>query len=71
MRSTALARDKRVANFLIYGIDEAGRIAFSELLQDCERGHLQTLAHARLREWPAVEIWEGPVCRVRLRRPAE
>jgi hypothetical protein len=53
----------------LYGIDEAGQAAFSELLQDVERDTLRSLAHERLSQWHAVEIWEGPVCLVRVRRP--
>ena len=57
-----------MSQFQLYGIDEAGHAAFSELLRDVERDALGALARERLREWHAVEIWEGPVCLVRLRR---
>jgi hypothetical protein len=58
-----------VTDFLLYGLNEAGEAAFCELLCDHDRETLRTLAHARLRDWSADEIWEGPVCVVRLRRP--
>jgi hypothetical protein len=58
-----------MANLLLYGIDEAGRIVSSELLRDVDPD-LRALADARLRCWHAVEIWEGPICRLRLSRAA-
>jgi hypothetical protein len=57
-----------VTNFLLYGIDEAGRTVFSQLLPGLDRVGLRALALAQLRNWPGVEVWEGPVCLVRLRR---
>jgi hypothetical protein len=57
-----------VAEFLFYGIDDSGRAAFSEMLSGCDREALPALARARLEIWPTVEIWEGPMCVVRLRR---
>ncbi|CAN7577667.1 hypothetical protein LJR225_004311 [Phenylobacterium sp. LjRoot225] len=57
-----------MANFLFYGINEAGEIVFSQLLRDFDRADLRALADARLQDWHAVEVWEGPVCLVRLRR---
>lgn len=59
-----------VAEFLLYGLDETGRTIFSEVLQGTERGALPALARERLRDWRAVEIWDGPMCVVRMRRPA-
>lgn len=58
-----------VAQFQLYGINEAGEAAFSEALRDVAREDLRALASERLRHWYAVEIWEGPICLVRLRRP--
>lgn len=57
-----------MSNFLLYGINEAGETVFSELLRECDRADLQALAGARLEDWYAVEVWEGPMCLVRLRR---
>jgi hypothetical protein len=57
-----------VSNFLLYGLNEAGQTVFSELLRGRERSDLQALAEARLKDWHVVEIWEGPMCLVRLRR---
>ena len=54
--------------FQLYGIDEAGEAVFSEILRDTHREALPALARERLRDWHAVEVWEGPVCIVRLKR---
>jgi hypothetical protein len=56
--------------YRLYGIDEAGQAAFTEILREVERGALRMLACERLRDWHVVEIWEGPVCVVRVRRAA-
>jgi hypothetical protein len=55
----------------LYGIDEAGGTAFTEILGEMDLEALRALARERLRDWSTVEIWQGPVCVVRLRRPAE
>ena len=55
---------------LLYGLDEAGDPAFTEELRPEDRPRLRTLADARLAEWPGVEIWDGPLCVVRVRRRA-
>jgi hypothetical protein len=60
--------EARVSDFLLYGLDESGRTAHSEVVRGCERSALRPLAEDRLRHWHAVEIWEGPMCVVRLRR---
>lgn len=52
----------------LYGLDEAGETVFSEDLAAGERSHLRALAERRLAEWHAVEVWDGPLCVVRLRR---
>jgi hypothetical protein len=57
-----------VANFTLYGLDEAGRTSASELLRDVERGALRQIAEQRLERFSRVEIWEGPVCILRLAR---
>lgn len=57
-----------MADFLLYGIDETGEAVFSETLRGCDRATLRAKADERLRDWPAVEIWEGPMCVVRVRR---
>ena len=57
-----------MADFLLYGIDERGEAVFSEVLQGCDRATLRAMASERLRDWHAVEIWEGPMCVVRLKR---
>ena len=57
-----------MSQFELYGIDEAGETAWCESLRDVDRGALGALAAERLREWHGVEIWEGPVCLVRIKR---
>lgn len=57
-----------MAEFLFYGLDENGEPAFSEALTGMEREQIQVLARERLRDWHGVEIWEGPMCLVRLHR---
>jgi len=59
-----------VADFLLYGIDEQGEAVFSEVLHGCDRAALRAKASERLQDWPAVEVWEGPMCIVRLKRAA-
>lgn len=54
----------------LYGMDAAGETAWCELLPATDRETLRAVAAERLSRWHAVEIWEGPVCLVRLRRPA-
>jgi hypothetical protein len=59
-----------VAELLLYGLDEAGETTFSERLSLNDRSELRALAAERLSRCDAVEIWEGPMCVVRLRRDA-
>lgn len=59
-----------MSDFLLYGMDAAGETVFSEVLQGRERASLREIAGERLRECHAVEIWEGPMCVLRLHRTA-
>jgi len=69
MRCSVPTRGGRVvADLMLYGLDEAGETAFSEPLRLADRSELRGVAEARLRQWPAVEVWEGPLCVLRLRR---
>lgn len=52
----------------LYGLDDAGEVAFAEAVQAGERDDVRRLAERRLADWPAVEVWDGPLCVVRLRR---
>lgn len=52
----------------LYGLDEAGEPVFAEDLAASERSGLRALAERRLADWPAVEVWDGPLCVVRLSR---
>lgn len=53
---------------VLYGLNEAGEPAFAERLASERRADLAAIAAARLAEHPMVEIWDGPVCVLRVRR---
>lgn len=57
-----------MAQYQLFGIDASGRTVHAEFLQGSQRSTLRTLARERLRDWHTVEIWEGPMCVVRLSR---
>jgi hypothetical protein len=57
-----------MSEFTLYGLNEAGKAAHSEVLRAVDRAALPGLARERLSRWAAVEIWEGPICLVRLGR---
>lgn len=59
-----------MSDFLLYGMDAAGETLFSEVLQGRERAALRAIAGERLHDCHAVEIWEGPMCVLRLQRTA-
>lgn len=61
--------DVRVSDFLLYGLDASGEAIFSELLSGHERAALAAIARQRLAQWHGVEIWEGPMCVLRMQRP--
>ncbi len=58
-----------MSDFLLYGLDEVGEAVFSEVLVGRDRLGLPEIARARLNEHHAVEIWEGPMCVLRMQRP--
>jgi hypothetical protein len=55
---------------LLYGLDEAGQPAFAERLAANQRPRLREIAAEHLERHHVVEVWEGPTCVLRLRRPA-
>jgi hypothetical protein len=57
-----------VQGLLLYGLDQAGQPAFTEELRAEDRPRLRALASERLRDCHGVEVWDGPLCVVRLRR---
>jgi len=57
-----------VGDLRLYGLDATGEVAFAEDLPAGERGDLRAWAERRLADWPAVEVWDGPLCVVRLSR---
>jgi hypothetical protein len=58
----------RVSDFLLYGLNAAGETVFSETLNGCDRSSLHEIAGQRLRDWHAIEVWEGPMCVLRMQR---
>jgi hypothetical protein len=54
--------------FLLYGLDEAGRPTFAERLAPETRPRLREIAFERLARCATVEVWEGPTCILRVRR---
>jgi hypothetical protein len=62
-------RGPRRLELLLYGLDENGEPAFSERLEPHHRTRLREHAARRLERFHAVEVWDGPTCVLRLRRP--
>lgn len=60
-----------MAEFKLYGLNEAGEAAHHEVLRAVDRSALEGLARERLGRWQAVEIWEGPMCLVRVSRASQ
>ena len=60
--------DAALAEPMLYGLDEKGRAAFSEALAGVAQADLRAVAERHLLNWPVVEIWDGSLCVVRLRR---
>jgi hypothetical protein len=59
-----------VGEIILYGLDETGRAALTERLPEAGRDRLRLIAEQRLQACHAVEVWYGPMCVLRLRRPA-
>jgi hypothetical protein len=57
-----------LSELLLYGLDESGETTFTQQLRDADRGQLKALAHDRLKCFARVEVWDGPMCVLRLRR---
>lgn len=64
------AGGRGVSEFILYGLNADDETAFCEMLRDVARVDLPAVARERLKDWHAVEIWEGPICLVRMRRPS-
>jgi hypothetical protein len=58
----------RVGEILLYGLDDAGETAFTAQLREADRDRLRDIAREHLNRHAAVEVWDGPLCVVRLRR---
>jgi hypothetical protein len=57
-----------VGHIVLYALDESGETRFTEQLGEADRTRLREVARERLKQYPAVEVWDGPMCVVRLRR---
>ncbi|WP_133254919.1 hypothetical protein [Phenylobacterium hankyongense] len=57
-----------MTKLLFYGLDEAGDATFTEEVPRQDTAALRAMAAARLSDFHAVEVWDGPLCVVRLRR---
>ncbi len=57
-----------MSELLLYGLDEGGETAFTERLAEADRPQLRALARARLDRFAQIEVWDGPMCILRLRR---
>ena len=55
-------------DLVLYGLNEAGEPAFAERLAPERRADLAAIAAERLAEHQMVEIWDGPICVLRVRR---
>lgn len=59
-------------DLLLYGLDEAGRLALAQKLAADQRTAIREVAVRLLERHHTVEVWEGPTCILRLhRRPTE
>jgi hypothetical protein len=58
-----------LSEFLLYGLDAGGDPIFSETFFAQDRRALADIARQRLRRCHSVEIWEGPLCVLRLANP--
>lgn len=63
--------DETVSELLLYGIGADGETAYAQPLPRQDAATLRVLAQSRLTDFAAVEIWDGALCVVRLRRRSE
>jgi hypothetical protein len=59
-----------VSELLLYGIGADGETAYTQAVPRQDQASLRSLAATRLNEYHAVEVWDGALCVVRLRRRA-
>jgi hypothetical protein len=52
----------------MYGLDVAGEPAFTRLISPAEREGFRDLAQEHLKDYHTIEVWDGPLCVLRLRR---
>ena len=55
-------------DLLLYGLNEAGEPTFAERLAAEHRERVREIALEHLARHHVVEVWEGPLCVLRLRR---
>jgi hypothetical protein len=59
-----------LGDLLLYGLDREGETAFTETLPRRDASALRALGDERLKQFHAVEVWDGALCILRLRRRA-
>lgn len=59
-----------MADLVLYGLDAAGEAAFTQRIASGERDGFRDVAQAHLKDYHTVEVWDGPLCVLRLRRKA-
>jgi hypothetical protein len=63
-----LSRDEDMQDFRLYGLDAAGTVAFSESVPSMPIEELRNIASGKLDKCDEVEVWQGPVRVLRMRR---
>lgn len=56
--------------YLMYGIDIAGAIVSTERFAGVDEAEVRRIATERLERYPMIEVWDGAICMIRLRRPS-
>ncbi|MCR5878944.1 hypothetical protein [Phenylobacterium sp. J367] len=57
-----------MGEILLYGLDEADAIVLTERFGETDRSRLRAIARERLERCAAVEVWDGQICVMRLKR---
>ena len=56
-------------NYTLYGLDQRQHVLAAERISAADLKTARSMALARLRQFPMVELWEASVCIVRQSRP--
>jgi len=57
-----------VQDYRVYGLTSSGAVTLSENHPSMPIDEIRSLAHSRLEQCEEVEVWQGPVRILRLRR---